>query len=226
MGSANARLMCDGNHPPPSGVEPLMRSGLMVLLWLCIWTATAEAAVQRIDLPDFECNAIFMDVEGYEDTSQPSLDYAREALGRALFGGTNLAVLGAGHRAIFVLESYSTTDSGCEPNCKVLVLREIRFDGGRAGYDLTDGVDMTRDEFEDALAVQLEAALGRRGRRLRPVPFEVNTAPSPYPGSWSPWLLRIRDHVHKKSYVWRQRTTSTMCWCTKRLQLSTIVWRR
>ncbi len=172
---------------------------------------------------DTECDYISWHVEGLTRADGDPHAYAEAAAMRVMNSGTDIVFLGGDSRGFYVLESFSPIDSGCEPMCTQLRIREVRFDGRRYLHDFHHTLSATEWKPEKP-ASAVRSFLERRAPRLRPIPFEVNPSPRKYMGSHSGWLFRVRDHLHRKTYLWRQHTGHKMCWCTLDLRMSTVVW--
>jgi hypothetical protein len=138
--------------------------------------------------------------------------------------GDLILVLGADDKALWVLEIIDG-GGGCD-DCSRVTLREIGFDGRRREHTLASvrteaDADMLKS---DRVSKRLSAWHVLSANDLRPVPVERNHDQRVPATGLSSWLLRVRDSLHGRTFVWRHRTESHMCWCFNDFELSTYVW--
>jgi hypothetical protein len=79
--------------------------------------------------------------------------------------------------------------------------------------------------LEDVVSKRLEAWQFLSGGGVAPVAYQVNhdQRPAGVEGV-STWALRVRNSVHRTSYVWRRHMSPMMCWCSTRYEVSSYEW--
>ena len=164
---------------------------------------------------------------GNSDVKTTALAFGQRELGGWFERGTDddlLLVLGADKKALWVIEAY-VPDTACD-DCERVILREIRFDGRRFEHDLSE----RRDEHElqmptfDLVSKRLSAWYIITGKAASPVAYQLNQDQQPSHRGVSSWVLRVRDSLHRKSYVWRRHVEANMCWCFSHYAVSTYPW--
>jgi hypothetical protein len=193
----------------------------------------AAADTQRVAFPSEPAEAPCarggaVQVVGFSGSVGGPAAFAERELSTWLASGSHdmLLVLGADTRALWVLEAYLPSDACTGPDCSRVVLREIRFDGDRYGHNLTARRDERDDmPLADVLSKRLQAWQILSGQGVGPVDFQLNHAQqAPGRDGLSSWALRVRDSVHKSSFVWRRRMTEQTYWCSTSYELSTYRW--
>ena len=139
-------------------------------------------------------------------------------------GRQGLFVLGASREALWVVEAIVPVDACDSVDCLEVELREIRFDGRRISWALGDDLSDSKLMPNDQAAATLRGMKRLSGDRVWPVKAEVNRAPELQVGPLSDWVMRVRDSLHRKTYLWRVRNGNTMCWCTSEYVVATMPW--
>ena len=139
-------------------------------------------------------------------------------------GREGLFVLGASREALWVVEAIVPVDACDSVDCLEVELREVRFDGRRISRALGDDLSDSKLMPNDQAAAKLRAMKELSADRVWPVEVEVNRAPEIQVGALSDWVMRVRDSLHRRTYLWRVRNGNTMCWCSSEYVMATMPW--
>ncbi len=216
-----------------------MKLAMMMMAWLAAGALSHPAHAEdahhvRVAFPEVAAEPSCasgggLSVAAYRDRSESSGAFAQRELQAWFESGRDdlLLVLGADQRALWVIEAYVPNDACDSLDCAHIVLREVGFDGVRRAHTLDNHEGWERFDMplSDLIHKRLEAWQILSGGAVRPVPYQVNLDQQPAGADGiSTWAVRVRDSLHKKSYVWRRHTSPFMCWCATSYEVSTYSW--
>lgn len=224
----------------PGGVgrveDTLMKLAMMIVLLAAGTVSEVDApeeAFTRVAFPEEPAPSCSSGgsllVAAHHDRQDTAGAFAQRNLA-AWFEGTGsdlLLVLGADGRALWVLEAYIASDACDTFDCARVVLREVGFDGTRRAHELSDRTALESDDIpmEDLIDKRLQAWQILSGGAVTPVHHQVNHQQDAAGAAGiSTWAVRVRDSIHRKSFVWRRHMTPFMCWCKTRYEVSTYDW--
>lgn len=172
------------------------------------------------------CQAMYAQVFIRSDASVDPRAYVAERLERRESG---LYVLGVSNEALWVVEARIRVDACDTGECIRVVLREVRFDGSRIEHEIGEPPSGEPAGADDVIPVVRAARTLRKMEhlskdRVRPIRTQFNAKPSPQTSTLSDWIVQVPVASERKTYMWRLRSGSYMCWCTSDYEVSTHVW--